>query len=190
MRITKDAVKKEIWEWVKAIIIAIILTTILKTFVIQAFKIPSGSMIPTLLPGDRIFVNKFVLDFRDPKRWEVIVFKYPDDKKKDFIKRVIAVGGEEVEIRSGQIFIDSKLVKTPEVLDGIYYYNQEPYGGTNQPFTIPENSFYVLGDNSMSSRDSRYWGFVPKKDLVGSAIFRWWPPRRFGKLNQSIAEEE
>jgi len=149
---------------------------------VQAFKIPSGSMIPTLVQGDKLFVNKFIYRFHEPERWDIVVFKYPEDPKKDFIKRMIAFEGETVEIRDGMIHINGRPQTPPDGIREIFYYNQEPFGGRSQKITVPDDSYFVLGDNSLSSRDSRYWGFVPKKYMVGKAFFRWWPPRRAGKL--------
>ena len=182
MKIDKNYLKKEAREWSEAIVVALILTLIIRAFVVQAFKIPSGSMIPTLVQGDKLFVNKFIYRFREPSRWDIIVFKYPEDKKKDFIKRVVALEGEEVEIRDGMVMINGKVEHPPQNIRRIFYYNQEPFAGTGQKIKVPEDSYFVLGDNSLSSRDSRYWGFVPKKYLVGKAFFRWWPIRRVGLL--------
>ena len=181
-KIDKERLKKEVREWAEAIAVALVLTLIIRTFVVQAFKIPSGSMNPTLLQGDKLFVNKFIYRFREPKRFEIIVFKYPEDPKKDFIKRVVAFEGEEVEIRNGMLVINGNPVSQPAGPNPVVYYNQGPFAATGQKVTVPENSYFVLGDNSLSSRDSRYWGFVPKRYLVGLAIFRWWPPRRIGTL--------
>lgn len=177
-----DRLKREIGEWAQSIAIALVITLIIRTFVIQAFKIPSGSMRPTLREGDKLFVNKFVYRFKPPERGDIIVFKYPLDPKKDFIKRLVALGGERVEISNGTIVINGELVQDPEIFKNIFYYNQPPYGAEGQEITVPPDSYYVLGDNSASSKDSRYWGFVPKKNLVGKAVFRWWPPNRMGRF--------
>ena len=185
-----DRVKKEVREWVESIAIALVLALLIRAFVVQAFKIPSGSMIPTFLVGDRIFVNKFIYGarvpftdirlpaLREPKRGDIIVFRSPEDKKKDFVKRLIASGGETVEIRDGTIYIDGKAIEGPAILSSIYYYNRGDYGGEDEKISVPMGFYYVLGDNSGSSRDSRYWGFVPKKKLVGKAIFLYWPIHR------------
>jgi signal peptidase I len=183
VRIDRERLKREAREWAEAILVALVLTLIIRTFVVQAFKIPSGSMNPTLLQGDKLFVNKFIYRFRDPRRWEIIVFKYPEDPKKDFIKRVVAFEGEEVELRDGALFVNGHAMPAPDGMPDVIYYNQEPFAGEGQKIVVPEDSYFVLGDNSLSSRDSRYWGFVPKKYLVGLAVFRWWPPRRIGRLD-------
>lgn len=184
MKISKERVRREIREWVEAILVALILTLIIRTFVVQAFKIPSESMYPTLMVGDKLFVNKFIYRFRDPERGEIIVFKYPENPSKDFIKRVIGVPGDTVEIRNGDIFINNKKWNPPAEINGNIYYNQDPYAGSGQILTIPNESYFVLGDNSISSRDSRYWGFVPKDLLVGKAFVRWWPLNRIGRLDR------
>jgi len=171
-------IKREIREWAESLVIALILALLIRTFVVQAFKIPSGSMRPTLVERDRIFVNKFIYRFKKPERGDIIVFKYPEDKKKDFIKRVIALGGETIEIREGDIYINGDLVEDPHVIREIYYYNRGKYGGLEQRIEVPEDSYFVLGDNSSSSRDSRYWGFVSKKYLLGKAFCIYWPIKR------------
>jgi len=171
-------------EWVEPIAIAVVLALFIRAFVVQAFKIPTGSMKPTLNERDRIFVNKFIYKFKEPEIGDVVVFKYPEDPKKDFIKRFIASGGESIEIRSGDIFIDGKLVEDPEKIKSIYYYNKGRYGKKGTSVSIPKDHFYALGDNSKSSRDSRYWGFVPRKNLVGKAFLIYWPPRRIRLIKE------
>ena len=175
---------KEAREWGHSILVALVLTLIIRTFVMQAFKIPSGSMRPTLMEGDKLFVNKFIYRFREPQRGDIIVFKYPEDPKKDFIKRLVAFEGETVEIREGKIYVDGKALDDAKTFGRFYYYNHDPFGGPSEKIKIPENSFYVLGDNSGNSTDSRFWGFVPRKNLVGKAMFRWWPPKRIGAVER------
>ncbi|MFH1867481.1 MAG: signal peptidase I [Candidatus Omnitrophota bacterium] len=171
-------------ENVEVFVTAVILALIIRTFVVQAFKIPTGSMIPTLMAGDRILVNKFIYRFKEPKRGDIIVFKYPEDTKKDFIKRLIAVGGETLQIKDGNIWVDSKLIEEPQILRQIHYYNKPGtlYGEEGNAIKVPDDSFFVLGDNSASSRDSRYWGFVPKKYLAGKAFLIYWPLNRMRML--------
>lgn len=167
-------------ENLEVVVTAVILALIIRAFVVQAFKIPTGSMRPTLVEGDRILVNKFIYRFKKPQRGDVVVFKYPEDTKKDFIKRLIAVGGETVQIKDGNIWIDSVPVEKPQKIHQIYYYNkpETPYGAEGVKVEVPEGNFFVLGDNSASSRDSRYWGFVPKKYLIGKAFLIYWPLNR------------
>jgi len=191
----KPQTKAVMREWVESIIIAVALALFIRAFFIQAFKIPSGSMKPTLQEGDKIMVNKLLYGpkvpftnyrfpgIRAPKRGDIVVFKYPEDRKKDFIKRLIAVGGETVEISNGNILINNEPVKGPSELLKIYYYDRGHYGVEGNPVKVPENCYFVLGDNSDSSRDSRYWGFVPKDDIIGRAMFIWWPPWRIQSLH-------
>ena len=185
-----DRIKKEAREWTESIIIAVILALLIRTFVAQAFKIPSGSMTPTLLVGDRIFVNKFIYGaripftdirlpmVREPRRGDIIVFKSPEDPKKDFVKRLVALDGETVEIKDGLVYINGETISEPDSIKAIYYYNRGEHGKEGEKVKVPEGYYYVLGDNSGSSRDSRYWGFVPKKSLVGRAMLIYWPVNR------------
>ncbi|MFH0935621.1 MAG: signal peptidase I [Candidatus Omnitrophota bacterium] len=181
--------KSVIREWIESIIVALILAMIIRTFVVKAFKIPTGSMRPTLQEGDLILVNKFIYGARVPftdlrlpglaqlKRGDVIVFIYPEDPKKDFIKRLIGLPGDTVEIKDGTVYINDNPVLDP-VFNQRYYYNRGQWGQENQKITVAQDSFFVLGDNSASSQDSRYWGYVPKKNILGRAILIYWPPNR------------
>ena len=179
---TREELIREVKEWANSIIVALILTLIIRTFVVQAFKIPSGSMRPTLLEGDKLFVNKYIYRFDPPHRGDIIVFKYPVDMKKDFIKRLVGLPGETVEIRDGKITVDGQVLTDPASFGKFYYYNHDPYGGPDEKVHVPENAYFVLGDNSANSQDSRFWGFVPKKNILGKAVFRWWPPKRIGPI--------
>jgi signal peptidase I len=184
-----DRIKKELKEWTESILIAVAIGLFIQTFFIQAFKIPSGSMIPSFNIGDRIFVNKFLYSARIPfvnirlpvptmkelKRGEVIVFVSPEDPKKDFVKRLIAFGGERVEISNGKIYVNGEVIDEPVSIHSVNYQNAGDYGREGVPVTVPEGCYFVLGDNSGSSRDSRYWGFVPKKNLIGKVVFIYWP---------------
>ncbi len=174
--------KQIIREYAEAIIIAFILAMIIRTFVVQAFKIPTGSMKPTLIEGDRILVNKFIYRFKDPERGSVIVFRYPENPKKDFIKRLIAKSDETIQIIKGNIWIDGELIEEPQQIRKIYYYNEGSYGREGERVMVPQDCYYVLGDNSASSRDSRYWGFVERKDILGKAMVIYWPLTRIRKL--------
>lgn len=176
-------------EWVESIVVAFILAMFIRTFFIQAYKIPSGSMRMTLMEGDRLMVNKLQYGPKIPftkkripgygkwKRGDIIVFVYPEDPKKDFIKRLIAFGGETVEIRDGDIFINNRLVEDPEIKN-IFYYNRGYYGKEHQTVRVPKGYAFVLGDNSASSHDSRYWGFIPEANIIGHAKFIYWPLNR------------
>ena len=188
--------KAVIKEWTDSILWALVLVMFIRTFFIQAFKIPSGSMRMTLIEGDRLMVNKLRYGPKIPfmkkrlpglselQRGDIIVFKSPDDPKKDFIKRLIGFGGEAVEIRDGDIYIDGRLIETP-VIKNIYYYNNGPYGEEGKSTLVPEGYVFVLGDNSGSSKDSRFFGFVPQESIIGRAEFIYWPLPRMRWLNES-----
>jgi len=181
--------KPEIKEWIETIVVATLIALFIRSFIVQPFKIPSGSMRETLIEGDRIFVNRFIyglripfttvriFKFHHPNRGDVIVFNYPEEPKKAFIKRLIAKGGDVVEIKEGKIYVNSQELNLPPTKN-IYYYNRGDYGLIGQKITVPKNSYYVLGDNSRSSKDSRFWGFVDDKYLIGQAIFIYWPLNR------------
>ena len=136
-------------------------------------------MIPTFLVGDRIFVDKLSYRFHPAKAGDIIVFKYPLDHKKDFVKRLVGLPGDKIEIRDGKLVINDKTMDDAPFAEH-YYYNREdwPYGRKGQIFEVPAGNYFALGDNSDQSSDSRNWGFIPKKDLIGRAIFIWWPPNR------------
>ena len=182
-------VKSVVREWVESIVIALILAMFIRTFIIQAFMIPSGSMRTTLLEGDRILVNKLgygakipftklrLPGYSHPRRGDVVVFIYTEDPTKDFIKRLIALGDETVEIKEGKIYINDHLVDDP-VIKGTYYYNRGEFGEANHKIHVPKDSYFVLGDNSAWSKDSRYWGFVPQDALIGRAQLIYWPLNR------------
>jgi len=185
--------KSVIREWVESIVVAFILAMFIRAFVVQAFKIPTGSMRTTLLEGDIILVNKFIYGakvpftgwnlpaLRSPQRGDIVVFIYPENPKKDFIKRVAALEGETVEIKSGTIYVNEQPLLDP-VFSKRYYYNRGGFAKEGQKLTIPKDSFFVLGDNSISSQDSRYWGFVPRKNVLGKAIVIYWPLPRIRLL--------
>ncbi len=181
--------KSAIREWIESIVIAFIMAMFIREFFVQAFKIPSGSMIPTLLVGDRLMVNKLrygprvrftdkrLPGFTKPKRGDIVVFVYPEDPKRDFIKRLIAFSGETVEIKDGDIYVDGKRLEEP-VIDKTFYYNRGKYGLAGQSIKVPPGYVFVLGDNSASSHDSRFWGFVPQENIIGRAELIYWPFNR------------
>jgi signal peptidase I len=146
-------------------------------------------MRPTLLEGDLILVNKFIYGakipftsyrlpkVREPQRGDVIVFIYPEDPKKDFIKRLVATESETVEIKNGTVYINGRPLLDTN-FSRRYYYNRGDFAQEGQKIVVPKDSFFVMGDNSASSQDSRYWGFVPKKNVLGNAILIYWPLNR------------
>jgi len=181
--------KPQLWmkvkwkNWGEPLLIAAVLAILIRTFLVAPYKIPTGSMIPTLQIGDKIFVNKIHYRFEGPERGDIVVFKYPKDKKKDYVKRLIGLPGEFVEIRNGTVLIDGNPL-TEEPFSNVYYYNVEgwDYGAAGQVIQVPPGHYFVLGDNSSSSSDSRNWGFVPASNMVGKASLVWWPPRRIRLL--------
>ncbi len=177
-------------EWVESIAIAFILAMFIRAFFIQAFKIPSGSMKPTLIERDRLMVNKLRYGPRvpftktkrlpgltKPQRGDVIVFVYPDDPSRDFIKRLVSLEGEKVEIYEGDLRINGASVEN-DIIKNIYYYNGTNHGKEGETFTVPKGHVFVLGDNSASSSDGRVWGFVPFENIIGRAELIYWPFNR------------
>ena len=180
--------KSGLRENIEAILVAIVLALFIRTFVIQAFKIPSGSMKQTLLIGDHILVNKFIYGVKvpylqttivpitNPKHGDIVVFKFPEDPTKDFIKRVIAVAGDVVEVRDKQVYVNRKLlnhdfgIHTDSYIFPSSVQPRDNFG----PVVVPEKSLFVMGDNRDQSYDSRFWGFVDLKALKGKALMIYW----------------
>ena len=191
---TADFKKSTLREYFESIVIAVILALFIRTFVVQAFKIPTGSMEENLLIGDHLLVNKFVfaptatgieralLPVGTIRRGDVIVFKYPEEPERDFIKRVIGLPGETLELKAKKIFINGKPLDEPYV-----HFLEEPrrnaelaevtssdvrenYG----PVTVPPNQYFMMGDNRDNSADSRYWGFMPRDYVKGKALLIYW----------------
>jgi len=184
-------------ENIEAILVAILIALFIRTFVVQAFKIPSGSMKQTLQIGDHILVNKFlygikipywrktIIPIKTPQRGDIIVFKFPNDPKKDFIKRVIGVGGDLVECRDKQLWVNQKRLNhdvgvytDPHIIPG----NIRPRDNFG-PIKIPVRSLFVMGDNRDESFDSRFWGFVDLKAVNGKAFIIYWS---WDKLNFGV----
>lgn len=187
--INKETKKKgAIRENIEAIIIAVILAMFIRTFVVQAFKIPSGSMKETLQIGDHILVNKFIfgvkipflrktlINVKNPERFDIVVFKFPEDPSKDFIKRVIGIEGDVVEIRNKKVYINHEPINDiyGQFTDPSFF----PAGNTPKdnfgPVKVPPHSIFVMGDNRDHSYDSRWWGFVDLKALEGKAMIIYW----------------
>jgi signal peptidase I len=197
---TEEAPKKKsaLRENIEVFIVAALLALFIRTFIVQAFKIPSGSMKETLQIGDHILVNKFIygvklpfvmttiIPITDPKRGDIVVFKFPEDPKKDFIKRAVAVGGDTLEIINKQVYVNGARQDHPFAVfkeEGIIppctelqksmgfdRCNKDNYG----PVTVPENKIFVMGDNRDHSYDSRFWGFVDLKVVKGKAFMIYW----------------
>ncbi len=175
-------------EYAETLVIAIVLALFIRTFVVQAFKIPSGSMIPTLQIGDHILVSKFIygvrVPFTDfvlipitrPGRGDVIVFRFPKDEKKDFIKRVVGIPGDKIELKDKVLFVNG--VKQSESYtnheDGQDLFRIVPERDNFGPVLVPENAYFVMGDNRDHSLDSRFWGFVDFSKIKGEAFMIYW----------------
>ena len=268
--VIKPFKKSVIQEYAEALIVAVLLATVIRTFIVQAFKIPTGSMQPTLHGanyygrGDRILVNKFIYGaksptgimftdiklpyfqlpkLRKPERGDVVVFSTAgislldeDEQKKDFIKRLVGLPGDKIEIlglktehlytyceycgevkrivnpvrffkddgkayiygecsrcrhrlengpigpQEGVVLVNDKVLDEPEFFKKVVYLNEGPYGERYKSIIVPENSYFVLGDNSPSSKDSRFWGYVPEKNMRGCAFFIYWPFQRLSVI--------
>ena len=180
--------KSKVKEIIESIIIAILIALFIRTFIICAYKIPSRSMVPTLLVGDHLLVNKFmygikipllrktIIPVSNPQRGDIVVFIFPDDRSKDFIKRVIGVSGDKIEIKNKKISINDKEYKDSYGVysDNIIYPSSIQTRDNFGPVTVPEKSIFVMGDNRDESLDSRFWGFVPLKDVEGKAFIIYW----------------
>ena len=179
--------KSTLREYVEALGVALLLALVIRTFLVQAFKIPSGSMLPTLQIGDHILVNKFLYGprlevpltqlslgqlpgVRRPVPGDVVVFIWPKDRTKDFIKRVVAVEGQTVELRSRQLYVDGRPADDPRAS----YVSRDGPGSRFGPVTVPKDHVFVMGDNRDQSYDSRFWGPVPISDIKGKALIIYW----------------
>jgi signal peptidase I len=180
--------KSTIREYIEAILIALLLALFIRTFVVQAFKIPSGSMLNTLLIGDHILVNKFIygvknplngntwIPLKKPKKRDIVVFKYPVNPAQDYIKRVVGVEGDKIEIKNKKVYVNGE---PQDENYAIFLDNKilpaNVQGRDNMgPITVPENSLFVMGDNRDNSYDSRFWKFVDLKAVKGKAFILYW----------------
>jgi len=184
--------KSAVREYAEAILIAVALALVIRTLVVQAFTIPSGSMMDTLVVGDYILVNKFLYGpevpftdyrlpgLRHPRRGDIIVFKYPQDEKRDFIKRIVATPGEQVQIRGRQVFVNGRALGEPYTKhadSGMTRFGPDTYCGYAygcEPTLVPPDAYFVMGDNRDNSQDSRYWGFVKRDKIKGKAFLIYW----------------
>ena len=216
--------KSALREWVESLAIALFIALILRSFLVEAFRIPSGSMIPTLLIGDHIFVNKYVyglmlpfvnkriVEWGEPKRGEVIVFVYPNDPDKDYIKRVIGVPGDKIVVDGEDVYVNGKKIQQSEAqkienMDGLdgtpqeYEQYRVKFGESefnvvyrknryrqNQEYIVQDRHYFVMGDNRDNSSDSRIWGQVPADNIKGRAILVWWSSDDFAGMRLSRIE--
>jgi signal peptidase I len=180
--------KSKFREYAESILWAVVLAFIIRSCVVQAFKIPSGSMEDTLVIGDHLFVNKFIygikipftdsriFKMRDPRQGDVMVFEFPQDRSKDLIKRVIGVPGDEVAVRDKKVYVNGVLYQNPhEVHKEADMLPREMAPRDNfGPVRVPVNSYFMMGDNRDRSYDSRFWGFIKQSDIKGKAFIKYW----------------
>ena len=178
----KQPLQKVENPWVEAfktIGLSIFLAIGIRSFVAEARYIPSGSMLPTLQINDRLIVDKISYDFQNPKRGDIVVFSPTETLKQQnfkdaFIKRVIGLPGDKVEVKEGRVYINDQPIQEKYIEDQPNY----RFG----PVTVPQDEYLVLGDNRNNSYDSHYWGFVPRKNIIGRAVVRFWPLNRVGEI--------
>ncbi len=176
----KSNIRKEIFEWLKSIAFAVIIAILIKTFLFNTTYVLGYSMYPTLHERDRLFTNKIVYKIGQPKRGDIVVLKAPDDPEKDYIKRVIGIEGDIVEIVDGQVYVNGQQLKEYYISEDAYTYSYE-----NNSWKVEKGYLFVLGDNRNkgASKDSRYLGLIPINDIKGKAIYRYFPfDDRFGSL--------
>ena len=176
---SKDRVPflQEAKVWARDIFFAALTAILIVVFVVQPVKVEGTSMQPRLFDHERIFVNKFVYHFAEIDRGDIVVFWFPREPTKSLIKRVIGLPGDRVEIHSGKVFVNNRQLNEAYVRSE--YFDKRSYG----PLEVPENNYFVMGDHRNSSNDSRHWGCVPRRNIFGRAIFRYWPVSRIGLLD-------
>lgn len=167
---------EEIKDWIVSIAIAIVLAFLIRYFIVELYLVDGPSMRPTLQSAERLVVNKFIYRFRTPERGEILVFRYPRDPSRDFIKRVIAIPGDTIEIKDGRVYVNSTLLNEPYILSKTR--------GNYPLATVPEGHIFVMGDNRNNSEDSRFAdvGFVPFDLIKGKAMLIFWPIGQFKTL--------
>ncbi len=200
--VKKNVSKSVLRDYAEAIIIALLLALVIRAFVIQAFKIPSGSMKATLLVGDHILVNKFIYGVRlpywnselipvsSPQRHDIVVFRYPVDPSKDFIKRVIGLPGDTVRIQGKRVFVNEQLLVEPFAVHSdtrVLPASASPRDNM-EPLVVPAQSLFVMGDNRDESYDSRFWKFVNMSELRGKAFIIYWSWNSDGELTLSPSQ--
>jgi len=173
----KESLKeKNIWVYravdlTEMVGVAVVIALLVRALIIQHSVVPTGSMIPTLMIKDHLFVNKAIYYFKSPERGDIVVFRSPMKDGKDYVKRCVGLPGDVLEVRRGDIYINNQLLVFP----GVQVRNDYSFYG---PTTVPQGHFFMMGDNRGDSFDSRFWGFVPKKDILGKAWFNFWPLSR------------
>lgn len=172
------SLKRELMQWIIVIATAVCLALFINNVLIVNAKIPSASMENTIMTGDRVFGNRLAYVFDRPDRFDIIIFRYPDDESQLFIKRIIGLPGETVEIKNGKIFINNSDTPLKDVS------TKEEMIGSFGPYTVPEGCYFVMGDNRNNSKDSRYWEntFVKENEILGKAVIRYWPLNKISFL--------
>lgn len=165
-----------LWIWVRDLALSLVIAGVVIVFLYQPVKVEGTSMMPWLVDQERIFINKFVYQIEDIGRGDVIVFRYPHDPTRSYIKRIIGLPGDTVAIEKGEVFINGKKLEEPYLIDE--YRDRWNHAAR----VVPPNEYYVLGDHRNSSNDSRVWGPVPREFIYGKAVFAYWPVDRLGFL--------
>jgi signal peptidase I len=173
--------RRQLWGWFRDVAVALALAMLIIVFVYQPVRVEGTSMAPLLSDQERIFINKFVYHFEPIGRGDVVVFWYPLDRTKSFIKRVAGLPGETVEIRHGVLYINARRLEEPYVPP--MFFDGSSYG----PVHVPADSYFVMGDHRDSSNDSRVFGAVPAQFIYGRAVFAYWPAERFGSITANAA---
>ncbi len=168
-------------DWVQVICVAVLLAWFVMTFVVVRMQVPTGSMKPTIQEGSSFFVDKVSYYFREPNVGDIVVFWHEEnDERVRYVKRLIAVGGQTVQIKEGNVYVNGQQLEGP-AFDRHYYCYPNRMNGCE--WTVPQGKYFVLGDNSRNSQDSRYWGFADAKDFIGEPFLRVWPLNRIGFMN-------
>ncbi len=181
-------------DYVVVAVVAVGLALLIQAFIVKPYAIPSASMAGTLRPGDRVLVNRAVYRLRDPRRGDVIVFAYPRDTAVAFIKRVVGEPGDVLQVRGGRLYVNGRPLREPYVhrtqgtqdpttaAAPVVGTTMTPPWSLTRPYRVPAGSYFVMGDNRTNSDDSRDWGVVPRRDVIGEGFFTYWPLDRLGLL--------
>ncbi|MCH7472967.1 signal peptidase I [bacterium] len=172
-----------IYEWVPTLVYALVLALVLRSYAVASFYIPSGSMENTLFKGDMLIADKLSYKVlgREPKRGDIMIFRFPKNTKLDYIKRLVGLPGDTIEVKDGIVSVNGIDLEED-------YIKEKPFSDFG-PETVPEGHYFMMGDNRNNSHDSRRWGFVPRKNLEGRALFVFWPPARIHAINNGVIDE-
>lgn len=188
----KPARRSTALEYAVIAVIAVGLAFLLQAFIVKPYRIPSVSMVPTLQEKDRILANRFLFHFRRPERGDILVFRWPKDRKVTFVKRLIGLPGDTLSLEDGRVYVNGRRLDEPYLatsggepvptkpLMGPAGSTMTPAWSLAKPYTVPQGNYFMMGDNRLQSLDSREWGPVPEDDLIGKAFFVYWPPDRLG----------